>query len=233
VNGEWLQFVDHGSDERGRAQASGRDPIHTGRRRRMDRFIAAVAALSRVCGVIAGLLILVSVFVVCHMVTMRYFLGRPTIWQTEFVIYAIIASTLIGAPHVLLTRGHVNMDILPLYAGPSARFALALVAGLLSLAFCLTLTWLGTVHWLEVWSEGWHSDTVWRVPLWIPYAALPVGMGVLSLQYVADIAALATGRAAPFGLPPEVRSAAAALAVAGHSASAGAEGRAASGRMAP
>lgn len=180
----------------------------------MDRFIAAVAVLSRACGVFAGLLILASVFVVCHMVAMRYFLGRPTIWQTEFVIYAVIASTLVGAPYVLLTRGHVNMDILPLYAGPALRFALALAAGLLSLAFCLVLVWYGTAYWLEVWREGWHSDTIWRVPLWIPYAALPVGMGVLSLQYVADLAALLTGRAAPFGLPTEIRSAAAAVAAA-------------------
>ena len=59
----------------------------------------------------------------------------------------------------------------------------------------------GVAFWHEAWAEDWHSDTVWRVPLWIPYLSLPVGMGILSLQYVADILSLLSGRDLPFGLP--------------------------------
>ncbi len=44
---------------------------------------------------------------------------------------------------------------------------------------------------------------MWRARLWIPYLSLPVGMGLLALQYIADIWALATGRDLPFGLKPE------------------------------
>jgi len=32
---------------------------------------------------------------------------------------------------------------------------------------------------------------------------MPVGFGILSLQYVADIACLVTGREAPFGMAEE------------------------------
>ena len=169
----------------------------------MDAFIRGVAALSRACGFVAATLIAVSILVVTHMVAMRYFLGRPTIWQTEFVIYALVASTLLGAPYVLLHRGHVNMDILPIYAGPRLRFALALVASAGALGFCLLLFWFGAHYWWEAWSKNWHSDTLWRVPLWIPHLSLPVGMGILCLQYVADILSLVTGRELPFGLPPK------------------------------
>ena len=167
----------------------------------MDRFIRSVALLSQICGFIAATLILVSIGVVTHMVVMRYYFGQPTIWQTEFVIYALIASTLLGSPYVALHRGHVNMDIVPIYVGQRVRFWLALVASLGSLCFCMLLTWYGAHFWHEAWSKNWHSDTLWRVPLWIPYLPLPVGMGILSLQFVADILSLVTGRTLPFGLP--------------------------------
>jgi TRAP-type C4-dicarboxylate transport system permease small subunit len=44
---------------------------------------------------------------------------------------------------------------------------------------------------------------MWRARLWIPYAAMPVGLALLSLQYVAEIMKLVSGRELPFGLPPK------------------------------
>ncbi|HEY5597949.1 MAG TPA: TRAP transporter small permease subunit, partial [Kiloniellales bacterium] len=87
-----------------------------------------------------------------------------------------------------------------LYLGTRGRVALALLASLLSLAFCLVIAWTGYIWWLEAWTNGWRAETVWSPPLWIPYLAMPIGIGLMALQYVADILALATGRAAPFGM---------------------------------
>jgi TRAP-type C4-dicarboxylate transport system permease small subunit len=44
---------------------------------------------------------------------------------------------------------------------------------------------------------------MWRARLWIPYASMPIGLGVISLQYVAEIIKLVTGREPPFGLTPK------------------------------
>jgi TRAP-type C4-dicarboxylate transport system permease small subunit len=41
---------------------------------------------------------------------------------------------------------------------------------------------------------------MWRVRLWIPYASMPVGLGILTLQYVVDLYNLVTGREPPFGI---------------------------------
>lgn len=177
----------------------------------MDGFIRTAAVLSRASGMLAAALIVVSVVVVCQMVVSRYFFGLPTIWQTEFVIYALVATTLVGSPYVLLLRGHVNMDIVVLYAGQRVRYAMAVVALSASFVFCLLITYYGAHFWFEAWSKDWHSDTIWRVPLWIPYLALPLGMGLLTLQLAADLAALLTGRDTPFGLPPDAVGASAVL----------------------
>ena len=151
-------------------------------------------------GLIAAGLIAAGVFVVCHMVFVRYVLNQNTIWQTDFVTYSLVAATFIGAPYVLMTKGHVNVDVLPIYVGPRARFGLAFVAICLSLAFCLVMTWLTFRFWYEAWESNWVSDTMWRARLWIPYGAMPVGMGILTLQYVADLINLLSGRDPPFGI---------------------------------
>ena len=105
----------------------------------MDAYVRAVAFLARAAGVIAAFLIGFAVLVICDMVVERYILDRTTIWQIDVVTYCIVAATFIGSAYVLMTRGHVNVDILPLHLGPRARYWLALVTGLLALAFCIVL----------------------------------------------------------------------------------------------
>jgi len=172
--------------------------VHSCRVDALSTFIKLVTLLSKACGIFAALMLLVSVVSVCHMVLVRYVFEGSSIWQTEFVTYSLIAATFVGSPYVLLTRGHVNVDLLPLYLGPRGRFALALLAYIVSLAFCLIIAWVGYEFWWESWDNQWYSDTVWEVRLWIPYLAMPIGFGILSLQYVADILSLLTGREPPF-----------------------------------
>lgn len=169
----------------------------------MDKYIQFVARLSKLSGIVAAGMILVSVLVVCQMVVVRYVLQASSVWQTEFVTYLLVAATFIGSPYVLLTRGHVNVDLLPMYLGHRGRYFLCLFATILSLAFCFVMAWTSSVLWHEAWDSNWHSDTIWAVRLWIPYLAMPVGFIILSLQYIADFISLITGREMPFGIAPE------------------------------
>jgi len=169
----------------------------------MDSFVRVVRRVSQLCGYFAAALIALGVLVVCHMVFVRYVLNQNTIWQTDFTTYCLIAATFVGSPFVLMTRGHVNVDVLPHYLGPRARFWLALFAASISLTFALVLAVLTFNFWKEAWDNRWVSDTMWRTRLWIPYSSMPIGLGLLSLQYVADIWNLATGREPPFGITKE------------------------------
>ncbi|MBA3519017.1 MAG: TRAP transporter small permease subunit [Rhizobiales bacterium] len=153
----------------------------------MAAYTRVVSLLSRICGIFAMLLLAAAVLVVCHMIFVRYVLGWSTVWQTEFVVYAIVASTFLGSPYVLIHRGHVNIDLLPNAAGPRGRFAMELAAGLVSLSFAALLAWSGWHYFYEALSEGWTTESVWALPLWIPLLPLPLGMGLLCLQYVAEL----------------------------------------------
>lgn len=171
------------------------------RRTALDRLIGVVEQLSILCGTIAVFLLLAAVLVVCHLVFVRYVLAESAVWQHEFVTYAVIGATFIGSPYVLLTRGHVNVDLVPHYLPHAARFGLALLAAALGLLFCALLAWRGYVFFEEAWISGETGATVWAPPLWIPRLAMPLGMGLMCLQYLADILALLTGREPPFGMP--------------------------------
>lgn len=166
----------------------------------MDNFIRAVRTLSQACGIFAAALTAASVVVVCQMVFIRYVLNDNTIWQTDFVTFSLVAATFIGGPYVLMTKGHVNVDVLPIYAGQRARWWLALFAIAISLSFALVMFVLTFNFWHEAWENNWRSDSMWRARLWIPYGAMPLGLGVLTLQYVVDLINLLTGREPPFGL---------------------------------
>jgi TRAP-type C4-dicarboxylate transport system permease small subunit len=166
----------------------------------MKAFNKLVGAISDVCGAVAAALVGLAILVVCQMVVIRYFLNGSTIWQTEFVIFALVASTFIGCPYVLKLKGHVNVDLLPNYLGRRGRFVLALIASLLGLLFCLLLTWKGYELFHEALVNGWTTDSIWALPLWIPYLSLPLGIGLMSLQYLADILVLIGGDEPVFDL---------------------------------
>ena len=77
---------------------------------------------------------------------------------------------------------------------------LALFAAAVTLFFCVAMTVLTFQFWREAWDNKWVSDTIWRARLWIPYSALPIGLGLLTLQCLADLMGLVSGREPPFGI---------------------------------
>ncbi|MCU7816172.1 MAG: TRAP transporter small permease [Candidatus Thiodiazotropha sp. (ex Rostrolucina anterorostrata)] len=163
----------------------------------MSAFIRFTDGLSRLLGMVAAILLVIAVVVVCQMVFMRYGLGQSTHWQTEFVTYTLIASTFLGAPYVLLTRGHVNVELVPMAVGGRKRFLLALIAYSCSAILCLLLAYYSFLFWHEAWEAGWRSESIWAPKLWKVYLSMPLGFIAISLQYLTDLICLITGRAPP------------------------------------
>ena len=172
----------------------------------MKLYVRIIDRISQAMGIVAMLLMAAAVIVVCQMIVVRYALNASTVWQTEFVIYSLMASTFLGSPYVLLERGHVGVDILPTMIGGRGKFLIELTGGIISLAFCALLAYSGWIYLHEAWSHGWRTDTVWALPLWIPLFPLPLGIGVLCLQYVAELIKLFEGQslaATEFEIPTE------------------------------
>lgn len=166
-----------------------------------DNFILLViAALSTICGWVSAFLIVLSVGVTCEMIFVRGVLGQSTIWQTEAVVYMMVAATLLGLPYVQRLRGHVNVDLLPMMLPPGPRKVLILATILAAIVVIGILVFYGFHMWYEAFSRNWRSDTVWGVRLWIPYATVPIGFGLYLLQLIADFYAVAANIDRRYGL---------------------------------
>jgi TRAP-type C4-dicarboxylate transport system permease small subunit len=166
---------------------------------------ATVNAVSRAFGVFAAGLIVLSIAVVCQMVFVRAVLGRSAIWQTEFAIFAVVAATFLGAPYILLTRGHVAVDVVPLLLGKAATRWLFIIGYGVALLFCVLFLWASIPWWYETWSAGQTTSSMWRARLWIPYLAVPVGLSLLCLQMISEITLVFLHRMRPFESHPQDR----------------------------
>jgi len=163
-------------------------------------FLRLVAAISTLAGWCSAGMIVAAVAITCQMIFIRFVMNGSTVWQTEAVIYLMIAATLIGLPYVQRLRGHVNVDLVPLSLPRRGRFVMAILTSALSIGIVAIMLWYGYEYWHFAWERGWRSDTVWGVRLWIPYLAIPVGFALLLLQLIADLIAVLTGVDTPFGL---------------------------------
>ena len=163
-------------------------------------FLRFVAAISTLAGLCSAAMIVAAVAITCQMIFVRFVLNGSTFWQTEAVIYLMVAATLIGLPYVQKLRGHVNVDLIPLALPKNLRFALAIFTLSISCAVVALMLWYGYEYWHFAWARGWRSDTIWGVRLWIPYLALPVGFFLFLLQLLADLMAVWLKIEPPFGL---------------------------------
>ncbi len=171
--------------------------------RPLPAWVAATRAVSRAFGVFAAGLILLSIGVICQMVFIRAVLGQSSIWQTEFVTFAIIAATFLGAPYILITKGHVAVDIVPLMVGQGTRRTLHLAGMLIALTFCAFFLWGALPWWYDTFVSGQTTSSIWKARVWIAYLSLPVGLALLCVEMVAEIYMVAAQRQLPFGLSHE------------------------------
>ena len=145
-------------------------------------------------------MVVAAVAITCQMIFVRFVLNGSTVWQTEAVVYLMVAATLVGLAYVQRLRGHVNVDLVPLALPRRARLGLAIVTLTVSILIVGIMLYYGYEYWHFAWERGWRSDTVWGVRLWIPYLSIPVGFGLFLLQLIADLVAVLLRIDTPFGL---------------------------------
>lgn len=146
-----------------------------------------VDGLSDVAGYFSAIAILLATLAIVHQVAIRYIFNRPTIWQIEFAIYLLMAATFIGAAYGLKENSHINIELVTGLLPKRIKLGLDLTTSILSLMFCFYVAWKGGIMWWEAYEGNWYSSSLWSVPLIYPYAILPIGMSLTSLQYVVKI----------------------------------------------
>lgn len=144
-------------------------------------------------GYVSAVLILLAMLVVCYGVVLRYGFGASTVWQTEMTIYLLMFASFVGGAYGLRHGDHVRIDLVVNMMPPRGRLVMRLMAAVLATLFTIIVTVIATTMWLHTLEVGAHSGTAWNPPLVYPHLILPVGMALISLQYLMITGRLAHG----------------------------------------
>lgn len=147
-------------------------------------------------------------------VVARYVFNSNILWALETTVFLFAWLVLIGASYCVKTRVHLGVDVVLHMVGPGARRVLALIAVAASLAFSLLLLAGAWNYWAPFAAlpelDGSFRDQAWyevndipmldflrfiegpmnageayeKLPRFIPYAALPIGMFLLTFRFL-------------------------------------------------
>jgi TRAP-type C4-dicarboxylate transport system permease small subunit len=147
-----------------------------------DRLNYIVVVLSSVALVIAS-------GVLTYSVITRYYLHYSTDWQDEFSVFLIVGAVFMSAAAVQMRRGHVGIEAIVVLLPERVNRMRVILVDIASLAFCAYFTWKSWLLLEEAIVDNFHSSSTWGPPLWIPYSLMTVGMALLSVQLLLQIAA--------------------------------------------
>lgn len=130
---------------------------------------------------IAGLCLIGAVGLAVIAIILRAGFDTIIFWSEEAIIYLIIFSTFFGAIITLRDNEHVNVDILPSLLNKTGKKVMALIAGVVTVAYMGTIAVLG---WMLL-AEPFSFDTVTpalKLPLGAVETALPVAFTLMFIR---------------------------------------------------
>ncbi len=153
-------------------------------------FANFIDRLSQLGAIIAEIALIALLLLVFHEVIARYILNKPTLYSVELSEYLLILVAFMAAGWVLQKDNHVRMQSITGLMPVRMKFWVTMFTSIFVLFFCIILVWQGGKSSLVAFRGGYHSSSLLNVPLWIPYAIIPLGSLLLGLQITVRIGRL-------------------------------------------
>lgn len=132
--------------------------------------------------------ILLFVFVIIQFeVVMRFVFDSPTSWTHEVSTLAISWVGFLGAGYVLRLGRQLEIDIVTMRISDGARRLLGTLTDVIGGVFSVFIAYLGFDFVRIAFIMRATSASELDTPLWIPYLTIPIGFGVLSLEFFSRI----------------------------------------------
>ena len=148
---------------------------------RLRRFFSQV---NFICAVLGAALLFLIASIICFEVTVRAFGGSSNLWVIEASEYTLLFITFLGAPYLLEKNMHVVLDLLYDHVtGIKKRLLMIFNAGL-GFAVCAILFVVGVQVVMDQFVTGTREVTVMRPLSWWITSALPIGMGLMAVQFL-------------------------------------------------
>jgi TRAP-type C4-dicarboxylate transport system permease small subunit len=138
--------------------------------------------VTRLLDLIAGALGAVALLLACTTVVTRYFAPALVFdWSDEVVIMLLIWAMFLTGYRLTVQRGHVVVDLLTHGRSERWRRRLEMAASLGLGVFALGMTVSGVMVAADALAIGERTESTARIPTFLYYAALPVGMALVAL----------------------------------------------------
>lgn len=123
--------------------------------------------------VIAAILIVAMTLVIATAVVFRYFLKEPIFWAGEASIFMMAWITFIGGSLGLKYKSQASVTFLKDRFSAKGQRILEVFSYFIILLFMAVLLYY-SYQW--VLSVSHQKSTSMRIPMWIPYLSVPVGL---------------------------------------------------------
>jgi C4-dicarboxylate transporter DctQ subunit len=144
---------------------------------------------------LAGVLGLAALAFAVWQVVSRYFLQQNSIsYAEEAIVYLMIWAIMIVSSQLVRMDSHVRPDLVLKLASPRVTYWLEMFNHGAAVVFCGALVWYAWQVVEMAWLIDEHSASDLRFPMWIYYAALPVGGLLMAIRYAIGLARLVLGR---------------------------------------
>jgi TRAP-type C4-dicarboxylate transport system permease small subunit len=148
----------------------------------------ALAAVNRFIVIVSSVALVIASGVLTYSVASRYFLHFSTDWQDELSVFLIVGAVFMSSAAIQARRGHVAIEAIIGFLPERINRVRQWLVDVASLLFCAFFAWKSWTLLDEAWTEDYHSASTWGPPLWIPYSLMALGMTLLSLQLLLQVA---------------------------------------------
>ncbi len=152
-----------------------------GAEKKPEEFIGPLEAGGGFLGQLGLVFMVVSI---TYDVILRYVFVAPTHWALEVNTFLLAFLTVIPSGAVLRAGGQIRITFLLDRLRPAMRNRLNVLRAGAGLFFCGIMVWKGTEMAYVAWLHNDRMSTSLGTPMFIPYLFLPIGFGLLGLQYL-------------------------------------------------
>jgi C4-dicarboxylate transporter, DctQ subunit len=139
----------------------------------------------RVEQTLVGLLGLAALGIALWQVVSRYLVPQDSIsFAEEVIVYLIIWAVMIVSSQLVRTDSHVRPDLITALVPARVSRWLEIFNCAAAIVFSAALVWYGWKVVEIALRIDEHSSSDLRFPMWIYYAALPAGGGLMLARYV-------------------------------------------------
>ena len=134
-----------------------------------------------------GILLGIATLLCFIEVVRRSAFNSPTQWAEELIRYIIIFAVFIGVSSVTKKNEHIRMSaIIDLFSEKKRRI-IDIITASIGMVFSVIILISGIMLVADAKSSETLSEFGLNMPIYIPYLALPVGGGLMSLRLIGRI----------------------------------------------